>query len=193
MTERTKRREMENQNVFEDPPARPENKAAQKTKFILPHCSTIRIGRDMFILAATLYVAMSVHNDLTCSISAINVVVEILFIIDIIFNFCITFICKSGQVTFHGRQIHIHYLNTCFTINLLTVLAVDLPIVVNASKMSVVYLLKYVRLLRLVLLLQKINHQSQCSSTFSILLMYAVDVWCMACICYIIVKMHSFN
>ncbi|XP_041823294.1 potassium voltage-gated channel subfamily H member 8 isoform X5 [Melanotaenia boesemani] len=195
-----------NKNMFGDPPALPEYKVAhsKKSKFILPHYSTIRAGWDWLILVATFYVAVTVPynvcftgdpDDMTRSISASDVVVEILFIIDIIFNFRTTYVSKSGQVIFDGRQICIHYLTTWFTIDLLAALPFDLLIAVNVSVMSVVHMLKTVRLLRLLRLLQKMDRYSQHSSVVLTLLMsmFALLAHWMACIWYIIGKMEMEN
>ncbi|KAM4724892.1 voltage-gated delayed rectifier potassium channel KCNH8 [Anableps anableps] len=192
-----------NKNVFGDPPALPEYKVAdaKKSKFILLHYSTFKAGWDWLILLATFYVAVTVpynvcfigdDDDLTRSTTVSDIGVEILFIIDIIFNFRTTFVSKSGQVIFDARQICIHYLTTWFIIDLVAALPFDLLYAVKVSVVSVVHLLKTVRLLRLLRLLQKMDRYSQHSTVVLTLLMsmFALLAHWMACIWYIIGKME---
>ncbi|XP_072226361.1 voltage-gated delayed rectifier potassium channel KCNH8 [Leuresthes tenuis] len=192
-----------NKNVFGDLPALPEYKVAdaKKSKFILLHYSTFKAGWDWLILLATFYVAVTVpynvcfigdHDDLTRSTTVSDIGVEILFIIDIIFNFRTTYVSKSGQVIFDARQICIHYLTTWFIIDLVAALPFDLLYAVKVSVVSVVHLLKTVRLLRLLRLLQKMDRYSQHSTVVLTLLMsmFALLAHWMACIWYIIGKME---
>ncbi|TNN72199.1 Potassium voltage-gated channel subfamily H member 8 [Liparis tanakae] len=136
-----------NKNVFGDPPALPEYKVAdaKKSKFILLHYSTFKAGWDWLILLATFYVAVTVpynvcfigdDDDLTRSTTVSDIAVEILFIIDIVFNFRTSYVSKSGQVIFDARQICIHYLTTWFIIDLVAALPFDL---LYAFKVSVSY------------------------------------------------------
>ncbi|KAM3596518.1 uncharacterized protein V6R79_015986 [Siganus canaliculatus] len=192
-----------NKNVFGDPPALPEYKVAdaKKSKFILLHYSTFKAGWDWLILLATFYVAVTVpynvcfigdDDDLTRSTTVSDIAVEILFIIDIIFNFRTTYVSKSGQVIFDARQICIHYLTTWFIIDLVAALPFDLLYAFKVSVVSVVHLLKTVRLLRLLRLLQKMDRYSQHSTVVLTLLMsmFALLAHWMACIWYIIGKME---
>nr|XP_057903733.1 potassium voltage-gated channel subfamily H member 8 [Doryrhamphus excisus] len=192
-----------NKNVFGDPPALPEYKVAdaKKSKFILLHYSTYKAGWDWLILLATFYVAVTVpynvcfigdDDDLTRSTTVSDIAVEILFILDIVFNFRTTYVSKSGQVIFDARQICIHYLTTWFIIDLVAALPFDLLYAFKVSVVSVVHLLKTVRLLRLLRLLQKMDRYSQHSTVVLTLLMsmFALLAHWMACIWYIIGKME---
>uniref|UniRef100_A0A3Q3BMG3 Potassium voltage-gated channel, subfamily H (eag-related), member 8 n=1 Tax=Kryptolebias marmoratus TaxID=37003 RepID=A0A3Q3BMG3_KRYMA len=179
---------------------------AKKSKFILLHYSTFKAGWDWLILLATFYVAVTVpynvcfigdDDDLTRSTTVSDIGVEILFIIDIVFNFRTTYVSKSGQVIFDARQICIHYLTTWFIIDLVAALPFDLLYAVKVissifSPVSVVHLLKTVRLLRLLRLLQKMDRYSQHSTVVLTLLMsmFALLAHWMACIWYIIGKME---
>ncbi|XP_058474434.1 potassium voltage-gated channel subfamily H member 8 [Solea solea] len=192
-----------NKNVFGDPPALPEYKVAdaKKSKFILLHYSTFKAGWDWLILLATFYVAVTVpynvcfigdDDDLTRSTTVSDIAVEILFIIDIVFNFRTSYVSKSGQVIFNARQICIHYLTTWFIIDLVAALPFDLLYGFKVSVVSVVHLLKTVRLLRLLRLLQKMDRYSQHGTVVLTLLMsmFALLAHWMACIWYIIGKME---
>ncbi|XP_034016972.1 potassium voltage-gated channel subfamily H member 8 [Thalassophryne amazonica] len=200
---RKKRKLKLNKNVFGDPPALPEYKVAdaKKSKFILLHFSTFKAGWDWLILLATFYVAVTVpynvcfigdDDDLTRSTTVSDIAVEILFIIDIVFNFRTTYVSKSGQVIFDAQQICIHYLTTWFIIDLVAALPFDLLYAFKVSVVSVVHLLKTVRLLRLLRLLQKMDRYSQHSTVVLTLLMsmFALLAHWMACIWYIIGKME---
>uniref|UniRef100_A0A3Q2QQR1 Potassium voltage-gated channel subfamily H member 8 n=1 Tax=Fundulus heteroclitus TaxID=8078 RepID=A0A3Q2QQR1_FUNHE len=191
-----------------NPPALPEYKVAdaKKSKFILLHYSTFKAGWDWLILLATFYVAVTVPYNVFNHI---------------IFNFRTTFVSKSGQVIFNARQICIHYLTTWFIIDLVAALPFDLLYAVKVSvvsshldygkisdlhvqvncpwfvpyhhtQVSVVHLLKTVRLLRLLRLLQKMDRYSQHSTVVLTLLMsmFALLAHWMACIWYIIGKME---
>ncbi|XP_060721922.1 potassium voltage-gated channel subfamily H member 8 [Tachysurus vachellii] len=189
-----------NKNVFGDLPALPEYKVAdaKKSKFILLHFSTFKAGWDWLILLATFYVAVTVpynvcfigDEDLTRSTTVSDIAVEILFIIDILFNFRTTYVSTSGQVIFDARQICIHYMTTWLIIDLVAALPFDLLYAFNVSVISVVHLLKTVRLLRLLRLLQKMDRYSQHSTVVLTLLMsmFALLAHWMACIWYIIGK-----
>ncbi|KAM9776136.1 voltage-gated delayed rectifier potassium channel KCNH8 isoform 3-T3 [Syngnathus typhle] len=192
-----------NKNVFGEPPALPEYKVAdaKKSKFILLHYSTCKAGWDWLILLATFYVAVTVpynvcfigdDDDLTRSTTVSDIAVEILFILDIVFNFRTTYVSKSGQVIFDARQICFHYLTTWFIIDLVAALPFDLLYAFKVSVVSVVHLLKTVRLLRLLRLLQKMDRYSQHSTVVLTLLMsmFALLAHWMACIWYIIGKME---
>ncbi|XP_055081470.1 potassium voltage-gated channel subfamily H member 8 [Periophthalmus magnuspinnatus] len=192
-----------NKNVFGDPPALPEYKIseAKKSRFILLHYSTMKAGWDWLILLATFYVAVTVpynvcfigdDEELTRSTTVSDIFVEILFIIDIVFNFRTSYVSKSGQVIFDARQICFHYLTTWFIIDLVAALPFDLLYAFKVSVVSVVHLLKTVRLLRLLRLLQKMDRYSQHSTVVLTLLMsmFALLAHWMACIWYIIGKME---
>uniref|UniRef100_A0A3Q4GEG2 Potassium voltage-gated channel, subfamily H (eag-related), member 8 n=1 Tax=Neolamprologus brichardi TaxID=32507 RepID=A0A3Q4GEG2_NEOBR len=188
-------------NVFGDLPALPEYKVAdaKKSKFILLHYSTFKAGWDWLILLATFYVAVTVpynvcfignDDDLTRSTTVSDIAVEILFIIDIVFNFRTTYVSKSGQVVFDARQICIHYLTTWFIIDLVAALPFDLLYMRSGEMYNMVHLLKTVRLIRLLRLLQKMDRYSQHSTVVLTLLMsmFALLAHWMACIWYIIGK-----
>ncbi|KAM9424719.1 voltage-gated delayed rectifier potassium channel KCNH4 [Pholidichthys leucotaenia] len=182
-------------------PAIPEYKVAavQKSRFILLHYSVLKALWDWLILLATFYVAVTVpynvsftpHNHtVTAARSTIvsDIVVEMLFIIDIILNFRTTYVSQSGQVIYEPRSICIHYVTTWFFVDLVAALPFDLLYAFNITVTSLVHLLKTVRLLRLLRLLQKLDRYSQYSAMVLTLLMsmFALLAHWMACIWYMI-------
>uniref|UniRef100_A0A3Q3B3A2 Voltage-gated delayed rectifier potassium channel KCNH4 n=1 Tax=Kryptolebias marmoratus TaxID=37003 RepID=A0A3Q3B3A2_KRYMA len=184
-----------------DKPTVPEYKMAevQKSRFILLHYSVSKTLWDWLILLATFYVAVTVpynvsfwpHDDsVTAERSTIvsDILVEVLFIIDIILNFCTTYVSKSGQVMYESHSICIHYVTTWFFVDLVAALPFDLLYVFNITVTSMVHLLKTVRLLRFIRLLHKLDRYSQYSAIVLTLLMcmFALVAHWMACIWYLI-------
>ncbi|MBN3296540.1 KCNH4 protein, partial [Amia calva] len=188
-------------DVFENKPSIPEYKVAavQKSRFILLHYSIFKALWDWMILLATFYVAVTVPYNVcftayddcdSASRSTIvsDIVVEMLFILDIILNFRTTYVSQSGQVVYDARSICIHYAATWFFVDLIAALPFDLLYAFNITVTSLVHLLKTVRLLRLLRLLQKLDRYSQYSAMVLTLLMsmFALLAHWMACIWYVI-------
>ncbi|XP_019938299.2 voltage-gated delayed rectifier potassium channel KCNH4 [Paralichthys olivaceus] len=184
-----------------DKPSIPEYKVAavQKSRFILLHYSVSKALWDWLILLATFYVAVTVpynvsftpyDDTVTAARSTIvsDIVVEMLFIIDIILNFRTTYVSQSGQVVYQARSICIHYATSWFFVDLVAALPFDLLYAFNITVTSLVHLLKTVRLLRLLRLLQKLDRYSQYSAMVLTLLMsvFALLAHWMACIWYMI-------
>ncbi|XP_054454743.1 potassium voltage-gated channel subfamily H member 4-like [Anoplopoma fimbria] len=184
-----------------DKPSIPEYKVAavQKSRFILLHYSVSKALWDWLILLATFYVAVTVpynvsftpyDDTVTAERSTIvcDIVVEMLFIIDIILNFRTTYVSQSGQVVYESRSICIHYATSWFFVDLMAALPFDLLYAFNITVTSLVHLLKTVRLLRLLRLLQKLDRYSQYSAMVLTLLMsvFALLAHWMACIWYMI-------
>uniref|UniRef100_A0A3Q3VY31 Potassium voltage-gated channel, subfamily H (eag-related), member 3 n=1 Tax=Mola mola TaxID=94237 RepID=A0A3Q3VY31_MOLML len=177
----------------------PEYKVAeiQKSRFILLHYGTFKAGWDWLILLATFYVAITVPYNVCFTAveiredggsaarnppSVSDILVEILFIIDIVLNFRTTYVSTSGQVVYDPRSICIHYVTSWLFVDLIAALPFDL--LYNFG----VHLLKTVRLLRLLRLLQKLDRYSQYSAVVLTLLMstFALLAHWMACVWYFI-------
>ncbi|XP_028663354.1 potassium voltage-gated channel subfamily H member 8 [Erpetoichthys calabaricus] len=194
-----------NNNVFGEKPPIPEYKVAaiQKSRFILLHYGTFKAGWDWLILLATFYVAVTVPYNVCFSKaggrdegntvsrsppSVSDILVEILFMLDILLNFRTTYVSKSGQVVYDPRSICVHYATTWLFVDLIAALPFDLLYAFNVSVYFGVHLLKTVRLLRLLRLLQKLERYSQYSAVVLTLLMsmFALLAHWMACIWYFI-------
>ncbi|XP_058415395.1 potassium voltage-gated channel subfamily H member 4 [Diceros bicornis minor] len=190
-----------NNNVFEPKPSVPEYKVASVggSRCLLLHYSVPKAVWDGLILLATFYVAVTVPYNVCFSDDddtpitsrhtlVSDIVVEMLFILDIILNFRTTYVSQSGQVVSAPRSIGLHYLATWFFVDLIAALPFDLLYVFNITVTSLVHLLKTVRLLRLLRLLQKLERYSQCSAVVLTLLMsvFALLAHWMACIWYVI-------
>uniref|UniRef100_A0A8C6V6K1 Voltage-gated delayed rectifier potassium channel KCNH4 n=1 Tax=Neogobius melanostomus TaxID=47308 RepID=A0A8C6V6K1_9GOBI len=172
----------------------PEYKVAdiQRSRFILLHYGAFKAGWDWLILLATFYVAITIRDDGAASArnppTVSDILVEILFIIDIVLNFRTTFVSTSGQVVYDARSICIHYVTSWLFVDLIAALPFDLLYAFNISVNFGVHLLKTVRLLRLLRLLQKLDRYSQYSAVVLTLLMstFALLAHWMACVWYFI-------
>ncbi|CAB1433515.1 unnamed protein product [Pleuronectes platessa] len=183
----------------------PEYKVAdvQRSRLILLHYGAFKAGWDWLILLATFYVAVTVPYNVCFTAveargdggsaarhppSVSDILVEILFIIDIVLNFRTTFVSTSGQVVYDSRSICIHYVTSWLFVDLIAALPFDLLYAFNISVNFGVHLLKTVRLLRLLRLLQKLDRYSQYSAVVLTLLMstFALLAHWMACVWYFI-------
>uniref|UniRef100_A0A8C4P1A4 Voltage-gated delayed rectifier potassium channel KCNH4 n=1 Tax=Dicentrarchus labrax TaxID=13489 RepID=A0A8C4P1A4_DICLA len=183
----------------------PEYKVAdvQKSRFILLHYGAFKAGWDWLILLATFYVAVTVPYNVCFNAVEMredggsaarnppcvsDILVEILFIIDIVLNFRTTYVSTSGQVVYDPRSICIHYVTSWLFVDLIAALPFDLLYAFNISVNFGVHLLKTVRLLRLLRLLQKLDRYSQYSAVVLTLLMstFALLAHWMACVWYFI-------
>ncbi|XP_049859060.1 potassium voltage-gated channel subfamily H member 8 isoform X2 [Schistocerca gregaria] len=180
----------------------PEYKTAalKKSRFILSHYGVFKSCWDWLILIATFYVAVVVpynasfvNPDRPSMVS--DVVVEALFIIDIILNFRTTYVNRKGEVVSNSRSIALNYLKSWFVVDLLAALPFDLLYASDLysgedSGHGHIHLLKLTRLLRLARLLQKMDRYSQYSAMILTLLMLSFTLvahW-LACIWYVIAE-----
>ncbi|XP_062861520.1 potassium voltage-gated channel subfamily H member 8 [Trichomycterus rosablanca] len=193
-----------NNNMFGENPPIPEYKVAaiQKSCFILLHYGTFKAVWDWLILLATFYVAVTVPYNVCFTVVGVrddvltprsppsisDILVEILFMLDIVLNFRTTFVSTTGQVVYDTRSICVHYVTTWLFVDLIAALPFDLLYAFNVSVYFGVHLLKTVRLLRLLRLLQKLERYSQYSAVVLTLLMsmFALLAHWMACVWYFI-------
>ncbi|CAH2086601.1 unnamed protein product [Euphydryas editha] len=203
--EKTKSKLKLNNNLLHssDPPL-PEYKtsAIKKSRFIISHYGVFKTFWDWLILIATFYVAVVVPYNASfvdeghprISVTS-DVVVEALFIIDIVLNFRTTFVSKKGEVVSDSKAIALNYIRSWFVVDLLAALPFDLLYASDVysgaeSTHGNVHLVKLTRLLRLARLLQKMDRYSQYSAlilTLSMLSFTLVAHW-LACIWFIIAE-----
>uniref|UniRef100_A0A3Q2SR93 Voltage-gated delayed rectifier potassium channel KCNH4 n=1 Tax=Fundulus heteroclitus TaxID=8078 RepID=A0A3Q2SR93_FUNHE len=134
----------------------PEYKVAdvQKSRFILLHYGAFKAGWDWLILLATFYVAITVPYNVCFTAveiredgvsaarnppSVSDILVEILFIIDIVLNFRTTYVSTSGQVVYDARSICIHYVTSWLFVDLIAALPFDLLYAFNISVVSLMH------------------------------------------------------
>ncbi|KAJ2952844.1 hypothetical protein O0L34_g7210 [Tuta absoluta] len=204
--EKTKTKLKLNNNLLHssDPPL-PEYKtsALKKSKFIISHYGVFKTFWDWLILIATFYVAVVVPYNASfvqpgharVSVTS-DVVVEALFIIDIVLNFRTTFVSKKGEVVSDWKAIALNYIRSWFIVDLLAALPFDLLYasdIYNSTESTPsgnAHLVKLTRLLRLARLLQKMDRYSQYSALVLTLLMLSFTLvahW-LACIWFIIAE-----
>ncbi|KAM7341583.1 eag-like K[+] channel isoform 2-T3 [Cochliomyia hominivorax] len=174
--------------------------ALKKSRFILPHYGVFKGFWDWIILVSTFYVAILVpYNaafakaDRQTMVS--DVIVEALFIVDILLNFRTTFVSNKGEVVSDSKLIAINYLKGWFIVDLLAALPFDhlyASDLYNGEE-SHIHLVKLTRLLRLARLLQKMDRYSQYTAmilTLLMLLFSLVAHW-LACIWYVIAEKEN--
>ncbi|XP_012534392.1 potassium voltage-gated channel subfamily H member 8 isoform X1 [Monomorium pharaonis] len=183
-------------------PPLPEYKTTtvKKSQFILSHYGGFKSCWDWLILIATFYVAIIVpynasfiNTDRPTMVS--DVVVEVLFIFDIVFNFRTTYVSRKGEVVSNSRSIAVNYVKGWFFVDLVAALPFDFLYASDVysgedSAHSNIHLVKLTRLLRLARLLQKMDRYSQYSAVILTMLMlfFIVVAHWLACIWYVIAE-----
>ncbi|XP_029173079.1 potassium voltage-gated channel subfamily H member 8 isoform X4 [Nylanderia fulva] len=183
-------------------PPLPEYKtsAIKKSQFILSHYGGFKSCWDWLILIATFYVAIIVpYNASFINIDrptmVSDVVVEALFIIDILFNFRTTYVSRKGEVVSNSKSIAVNYVKGWFVVDLVAALPFDFLYASDVysgedTAHSNIHLVKLTRLLRLARLLQKMDRYSQYSAVILTMLMLffiLVAHW-LACVWYVIAE-----
>ncbi|XP_035742124.1 potassium voltage-gated channel subfamily H member 8-like isoform X2 [Vespa mandarinia] len=183
-------------------PPLPEYKtsAIKKSQFILSHYGGFKSCWDWLILLATFYVAIIVpYNASFINIDrptmVSDVVVEALFIFDILLNFRTTYVSRKGEVVSNSKSIALNYVKSWFFVDLVAALPFDFLYASDVysgeeSGHGNIHLVKLTRLLRLARLLQKIDRYSQYSAVILTMLMLffiLVAHW-LACIWFVIAE-----
>ncbi|XP_043496426.1 potassium voltage-gated channel subfamily H member 8 isoform X1 [Polistes fuscatus] len=183
-------------------PPLPEYKtsAIKKSQFIISHYGGFKSCWDWLILLATFYVAIIVpYNASFINIDrptmVSDVVVEALFIFDILLNFRTTYVSRKGEVVSNSKSIALNYMKTWFVVDLVAALPFDFLYASDVysgeeSGHGNIHLVKLTRLLRLARLLQKIDRYSQYSAVILTMLMLffiLVAHW-LACIWFVIAE-----
>ncbi|KAJ8035142.1 Potassium voltage-gated channel subfamily H member 7 [Holothuria leucospilota] len=122
----------------------------------------------------------------------IDLIVDVMFIVDIFINFRTTFIDdQKGEVVSDPAKIAKHYLKGWFVIDVLAAIPFDLlmfGLATDERTTTAMGLLKTARLLRLLRVARRVDHYSQYAPAVVILLMCAFSLvahW-LACIWYAI-------
>ncbi|KAK2575549.1 hypothetical protein KPH14_011268 [Odynerus spinipes] len=180
----------------------PEYKTAaiKKSQFILSHYGGFKSCWDWLILLATFYVAIIVpYNASFINIDrptmVSDVVVEALFIFDILLNFRTTYVSRKGEVVSNSKSIALNYVKSWFFVDLVAALPFDFLYASDVysgeeSGHGNIHLVKLTRLLRLARLLQKMDRYSQYSAVILTMLMLffiLVAHW-LACIWFVIAE-----
>nr|XP_026691793.1 potassium voltage-gated channel subfamily H member 8-like isoform X2 [Ciona intestinalis] len=179
------------------------------SRFVIPHSSNFKSGWDWFVVFLTLYVTAVVpfyaaiqsfgganhtlqspdlfHRKDTNPVSfAIDIVIEILFLLDIGISFRTTFVAKSGAVVLDPKVLALAYIKGWLVVDLIAAVPIDIISHVFNVPWSAqpIALLKIVRLLRLFRLYNKIvrwSHYGMFVLTMLVVLFGLVAHW-LACI-----------
>ncbi|XP_039091923.1 potassium voltage-gated channel subfamily H member 6 isoform X3 [Hyaena hyaena] len=171
----------------------------------LLHYSPFKAVWDWLILLLVIYTAIftpysaafllsdqdeSQHMDCgyTCSpLTVVDLIVDIMFIVDIVINFRTTYVNTNDEVVSHPRRIAIHYFKGWFLIDMVAAIPFDLLIFRTGSDetTTLIGLLKTARLLRLVRVARKLDRYSEYGAAVLCLLMctFALIAHWLACIC----------
>ncbi|NWI48814.1 KCNH6 protein, partial [Calyptomena viridis] len=127
----------------------------------------------------------------TCDpLNIIDLIVDIMFIVDIIINFRTTYVNINDEVVSHPGKIAIHYFKGWFLIDMVAAIPFDLLIFRTGSDetTTLIGLLKTARLLRLVRVARKLDRYSEYGAAVLFLLMctFALIAHWLACIWYAI-------
>ncbi|CAL8268642.1 unnamed protein product, partial [Lota lota] len=176
--------------------------------FTILHYSPFKAVWDWLILLLVIYTAILTPyaaafllNDreeqkrrecgYSCSpLNVVDLMVDIMFIIDILINFRTTYVNHNEEVVSHPARIAIHYFKGWFLIDMVAAIPFDLLIFGSGSDetTTLIGLLKTARLLRLVRVARKLDRYSEYGAAVLMLLMciFALIAHWLACIWYAI-------
>ncbi|KAL4658203.1 potassium voltage-gated channel subfamily H member 6 [Arapaima gigas] len=129
----------------------------------------------------------------TCNpLNVVDLVVDVMFIVDILINFRTTYVNHNDEVVSHPARIAQHYIKGWFLIDIVAAIPFDLLIFRSGSDepqtTTLIGLLKTARLLRLVRVARKLDRYSEYGAAVLFLLMctFALIAHWLACIWYAI-------
>ncbi|TGZ64139.1 hypothetical protein CRM22_006521 [Opisthorchis felineus] len=189
-------------------------------KFTLKHYSMFKAIWDWIILVMIIYTAIATpfvtvfltnkysnkYSQITSSrmnqttektdvdnfhLLGIEILVDIMFLVDILINFRTTYVNKNDEVVSHPRRIATHYLKGWFFVDLVAAIPFDLVFINLKDKPTqVTTLLKSARLLRLFGIVRKLDRYSEYGASILLLLtaLFALIAHWLACIWYAIGK-----
>uniref|UniRef100_A0A3P9M2J4 Cyclic nucleotide-binding domain-containing protein n=1 Tax=Oryzias latipes TaxID=8090 RepID=A0A3P9M2J4_ORYLA len=172
-------------------------------KWTVLHYSPFKAVWDWLILLLVIYTAILTPysaafllNDqvsvcgYSCSpLNVVDLIVDIMFIIDILINFRTTYVNSNDEVVSHPVRIAVHYFKGWFLIDMVAAIPFDLLIYRNSEETTtLIGLLKTARLLRLVRVARKLDRYSEYGAAVLFLLMctFALIAHWLACIWYAI-------
>ncbi|XP_042164121.1 potassium voltage-gated channel subfamily H member 2-like isoform X1 [Oncorhynchus tshawytscha] len=126
----------------------------------------------------------------SCSpLNVVDLIVDIMFIVDIIINFRTTYVNNNDEVVSQSQRIAVHYFKGWFLIDMVAAIPFDLLIYRSGEETTtLIGLLKTARLLRLVRVARKLDRYSEYGAAVLFLLMctFALIAHWLACIWYAI-------
>ncbi|KAM3865657.1 voltage-gated inwardly rectifying potassium channel KCNH2-like [Diretmus argenteus] len=185
-------------------------------KWTILHYSPFKAVWDWVILLLVIYTAIFTPYSATfllsdqeeaamqscgysCSpLNVVDLIVDIMFIVDIIINFRTTYVNSNDEVVSHSARIAVHYFKGWFLIDMVAAIPFDLLIYRSGEEVlrgggegettTLIGLLKTARLLRLVRVARKLDRYSEYGAAVLFLLMctFALIAHWLACIWYAI-------
>ncbi|KAK2833084.1 hypothetical protein Q5P01_016973 [Channa striata] len=178
-------------------------------KFTILHYSPFKAVWDWVILLLVIYTAIFtpysaaflLHEPeeeprsecYSCNpLNMVDLVVDVMFIVDILINFRTTYVNHNDEVVSHPGRIAQHYFKGWFLIDIVAAIPFDLLIFRSGSEepqtTTLIGLLKTARLLRLVRVARKLDRYSEYGAAVLFLLMctFALIAHWLACIWYAI-------
>ncbi|KAI9527315.1 Potassium voltage-gated channel sub H member 2 [Dissostichus eleginoides] len=176
-------------------------------KWTVLHYSPFKAVWDWLILLLVIYTAIltpysaafllndeeevAIQNcGYSCSpLTVVDLMVDIMFIIDILINFRTTYVNVNDEVVSHPVRIAVHYFKGWFLIDMVAAIPFDLLIYRSGEETTtLIGLLKTARLLRLVRVARKLDRYSEYGAAVLFLLMctFALIAHWLACIWYAI-------
>ncbi|XP_069021569.1 LOW QUALITY PROTEIN: potassium voltage-gated channel subfamily H member 6a [Embiotoca jacksoni] len=179
-------------------------------KWTILHYSPFKAVWDWIILLLVIYTAIftpysaafllnEVEEDwrracgYTCNpLNVVDLVVDVMFIVDILINFRTTYVNHNDEVVSHPGRIAQHYFKGWFLIDIVAAIPFDLLVFRSGSEepqtTTLIGLLKTARLLRLVRVARKLDRYSEYGAAVLFLLMctFALIAHWLACIWYAI-------
>ncbi|KAM8823154.1 voltage-gated inwardly rectifying potassium channel KCNH2 isoform 2-T2 [Spinachia spinachia] len=174
-------------------------------KWTVLHYSPFKAVWDWLILLLVIYTAIltpysaafllneqeeaTMHScGYSCSpLNVVDLIVDIMFIIDILINFRTTYVNTNDEVVSHPVRIAVHYFKGWFLIDMVAAIPFDLLIYRSGEETTtLIGLLKTARLLRLVRVARKLDRYSEYGAAVLFLLMctFALIAHWLACIWY---------
>ena len=173
---------------------------------ILLHYSYFKVAWDWIILGLTFYTVVMVPYNLAINkrsaysdgivMMVINSIVDVIFFIDIIFNFHTSFVGPDGSVIVDEKKIRQNYLRSGFVIDVMACLPYDALNIFNTTDESdgppgygnIFMILKVMRLFRLGRVARAMHRFLE--SSFALLLLmlsfYVIVAHWFACVFYVI-------
>uniref|UniRef100_A0A8C5X7F3 Ion transport domain-containing protein n=1 Tax=Malurus cyaneus samueli TaxID=2593467 RepID=A0A8C5X7F3_9PASS len=155
-------------------------------RWTILHYSPFKAVWDWLILLLVIYTeAQRHHCGYSCSpLNVVDLIVDIMFIIDILINFRTTYVNSNEEVVSHPAKIAIHYFKGWFLIDMVAAI----PSTCSSLTTTLIGLLKTARLLRLVRVARKLDRYSEYGAAVLFLLMctFALIAHWLACIWYAI-------
>ncbi|KAM9458210.1 voltage-gated inwardly rectifying potassium channel KCNH2-like isoform 1-T2 [Salvelinus alpinus] len=175
-------------------------------KWTILHYSPFKAVWDWVILLLVIYTAIFTPYSATfllsdqeeaamqtcgyCSpLNVVDLIVDIMFIVDIVINFRTTYVNTNDEVVSQSQRIAVHYFKGWFLIDMVAAIPFDLLIYRSGEETTtLIGLLKTARLLRLVRVARKLDRYSEYGAAVLFLLMctFALIAHWLACIWYAI-------